>query len=228
LLQWYTSSKSSLSGTTWAVAENFRYIESVVYAREQIKTLGKVIGFHTQKFKFTEPGGKYFETAWRKTPQYQGGFLLDGGIHYVAVIRYLLGPENNIKTVSAFTSQVQEHLPPIDTLNATCRTTSGVLGTVCMSFGTTFNSYEYRVACEKGTVTVELQTVIVQPVGKDAATKEFPQERAGVENEVAAWAEGLDSGKLDPKQAPEVALDDLEVLEAMFVSGTKDGAPQTI
>ena len=85
-------------------------------------------------------GGKYFETeyvelpgpetsntdfiSWRKVPTHQGGFLLDGGVHFTAGLRLLLGPDNPLVSISAHTSQMQEHLPPVDSIEATAKVRS--------------------------------------------------------------------------------------------------------
>jgi len=54
------------------------------------------------------PGDKYFETSWRKTPDYQGGLLLDGGVHFVAGLRKI--PPSKISQISAFTRLNREYL----------------------------------------------------------------------------------------------------------------------
>jgi predicted dehydrogenase len=97
-------------------------------------------------------------------PRYQGGFLLDGGVHFIAGTRLLLGPGNEPIKVSAFTSQVQKHLPPVDTVDAIWKLKSGASGTFSVSFGTTFEGDEYAVSCEKGTVSISKGIVTVQPV----------------------------------------------------------------
>lgn len=68
----------------------------------------------------------------RKEPEYQGGFLLDGGVHHMAAIRLVLG---EVQEVTGHVAQLQEHLPPADTLLATCKLKSGTLLTCCISFG---------------------------------------------------------------------------------------------
>ena len=159
------------------------------------------------------------ETAWRKTPSYQGGFILDGGVHYVAATRLLLGESNPIVRVSALTTQLQSHLPPVDTLDAVLKTKSGISGSLNFSFGTTFTRSEYCVACEKGTVVVSKSKVTVKEgEGKDAKerVKEFSDEGSGVKQEVRAWAEGILAGKQDPRQTPEEALKDLEVVSIVM------------
>lgn len=46
MIDWY---RSNVKNSTWCVAENWRYLQSYDYAREQIKSLGKVTGFHGQQ-----------------------------------------------------------------------------------------------------------------------------------------------------------------------------------
>lgn len=158
------------------------------------------------------PGGKYYETEWRKKPSYQGGFLLDGGVHFTAALHLLLGSDG-VERVSAFTAQNQVHLPPVDTVSAVVRTKSGVVGRFALSFGTTFESFEFSVACEKGTVTVGRGSkVVVKKVGGETETKEFPGDKSGVVQELKAFGEALVKGVADERQTPELALADLELV----------------
>jgi predicted dehydrogenase len=151
------------------------------------------------------------ETAWRKTPEYQGGFLLDGGVHFIAGTRLLLGKGNQPTRISAFSNQLREHLPPVDTVDATWRTESGISGTFSVSFGTSFQGSEYIVACEKGTVSVSRGMVTVVVDGKEEK-KDLNSEGSGVKEEVAAWGVGLERGTMDPQQSPQEALQDLRVV----------------
>lgn len=228
LLSWYnTHIKQSATANSpiFTIAENFRFFDSFIYASQQIASLGRVLGFRTRVTNMIEKGGKYYETAWRKTPEYQGGFLLDGGVHFVAATRLLLGVDAAPAKISAFTAQLQEHLPPIDTLNATVQLKNGASGTLTISFGTTFKGPgEYAVACENGTVTVSKGKVVLTQDGNEHV-HEFPEEGNGVKQEVAAWARSLVDGQANPAQSPEEALKDLEIIEACIQSGEKGGAP---
>jgi predicted dehydrogenase len=181
------------------------------------------LNFRIRVDSLVQPGGKYFETAWRKVPEYQGGFLLDGGVHFLAATRLLLAGQKIVRT-SAFTTQLQQHLPPLDTVHAVVQLGSGSSGTVEISFGTTFTGSEYSVACEKGTVSVSRGKVTVTK-GKEVEVKEFTEEGNGVKPEVKAWAEGLEKGQANEKQSPEEALKDLMLLEGMLNSGEQKGAP---
>jgi predicted dehydrogenase len=227
-----------------SVAENFRFFDSYKYASQEILKLGRILGFHVTVSNYVKPDNKYYsmfalldmfpwlsgaETPWRTKPEYQGGFLLDGGVHSVAGIRLMLGEAAKPKALSAYTALLQAHLPPADTITSIWQTAAGVPGTFSMSFGTTLSGSEFTVACENGSVTVIGNKVTVrQGLGKDgnSTEKEFKDE--GVKNEVKAWAESIANGKLNPLQSPEQALADLEILEKMLKSGEGHGKTESL
>lgn len=175
-------------------------------------------------------GNKWLETDWRKNPGHQGGFVLDAGVHFSAALRFLLGEEGAPSTLTAYTTQVQEYLPPVDTVRSVIKTKSGVIGTLSISVGTTLSAFEFGIACEKGSITATgWKVTVVRIVGgrQETHVEDF-EETTGVKEEVRAWAESLIAGKADPLQAPEVALGDLELLEGIFRSGEQEGAPQKL
>ncbi|KAI4937224.1 uncharacterized protein J4E92_001954 [Alternaria infectoria] len=224
LLAW--TQDSSNTSAVYTVAENFRFIDSYVWGSEQVASLGRVLTFRVRVAAMVSAGSKYYETEWRKKPDHQGGFVLDGGVHFVAATRLLLqGGGRKIKKVSAFTAQLQEHLPPVDTLNATMQLDNDASGTLSICFGTTDTGSEYLVACEKGSVHVARGKVTITRDGKDPETKEFPDEGNGVNQEIKAWAKSLEQGKRNEMQSPEEALKDLEILESCLKSGEQGGKP---
>ncbi|KAL6703538.1 hypothetical protein ACN47E_009563 [Coniothyrium glycines] len=226
LIAW-TSNPSNTSAT-YTVAENFRFLDSFLYAAQVLGSLGRVLTFRARFAALVQPGSKWYETAWRKTPEYQGGFLLDGGVHFIAGTRLMLGAGGaQMKSVSAFTAQLQAHLPPVDTLHSTILLDNGSSGTLSVSFGTTDTGAEYVVAAEKGSVLVAGGKVVVTRDGKEEV-KEFPEEGNGVNQEIKAWAESLKDGQRNARQSPEEALNDLRVLEAALRSGEQGGKPVAI
>ncbi|KAF4551209.1 Oxidoreductase-like protein 6 [Elsinoe fawcettii] len=213
LISHYQSLKSA---PQWAVAEQFRVLSRFVYAGEQVQKLGKVLSFRLRLNAMVKPGAKYYETEWRKTPEYQGGFLLDGGVHFIAGIRLVLGKEAAISEVTGFAMQAQEHLPPADTVVGAARLKNGGVGTIDLSFGSTGEGGDWIVCCEKGRVEVEWEAVNIIEDGQKR-TESFSK-TSGVTEEVQLWAKGIEAGKPDPKQTPQEALGDLEVLEALLNS----------
>lgn len=221
---------SAENGAILAIAENFRFINGWKHGAEEVKKLGRVTGFVVRMNSMMKESNKYYQTAWRMKPEYQGGFLLDGGVHFTAALRKLLGEENAVKSLIAQTSLVSSHLPPVDSINAVLKLKSGAVGSYIASVGTTMNTFEFHIACEQGVVKAETsKVVVVKGIGEDATTEEKVWERnTGVKNEVQAWAEGIASGKPNPEQSPTQALADLELLEKMLTSGDNDGARQTL
>ena len=134
-----------------------------------------------------------------------------------------MGPENPLISLSANTAQLQEHLPPIDTIDATAKAKNGATGTISISFGTTFKSSECTVASEDGVVSVASGKVTIGD-----KTKEIEDERTGVPPEVRAWGEALAAGNVNERQSPEEALADLELIEASLRSGEQGGRPMVL
>lgn len=221
---------SAKNGAILAIAENFRFVDGWKYGAEEVKKLGRVTSFVVRMCTMMETGNKYYQTSWRAKPQYQGGFLLDGGVHFTAALRLLLGPDNAVQSAIADTTLITEHLPPVDTINAVLKLKSGSVGSFVISMGSTMKAFEYYIACENGVVRAEGDKVVTtRGVGADATTEEKTWERtSGVKSEVQAWAEGIVSGKPNPEQSPEQALADLEILEKMLTSGDQDGARQVL
>ncbi|KAK6584104.1 hypothetical protein PZA11_003834 [Diplocarpon coronariae] len=231
LIDFYRSDKVQ-RGATWAVAENFRFLDSFIFGREEVKKLGRVLGFSVKQAGCVKPGGKYIETTWRKKPDHQGGFLLDGGVHFVAGTRLLLGEDAKPTALSAYTHLLRAYLPPVDTVDSIWQTKSGITGTISISFGTTLSGSEYTVACEKGSVTVLPRKKVIVRQGEEGENHftetEFKEEGNGVKQEVRAWAQSLVDGTPLPAQSPEEALIDLEILEKMLRSGEQEGQVQTV
>ena len=141
----------------------------------------------------------------------------------------LLGEAAKPVSLTAYTNLLQEHLPPVDTVDSIWQTKSGVSGTFSVSFGTSLTGSAYTVACEKGTVTVSRGKVTVTLVdGGKSTDTDFSDEGSGVKQEVLAWAKSLVDGKPLATQSPEEALVDLELIEKMLRSGEQGGKVQTL
>ena len=214
----------------FSIAEQFRFLPSYAYAAKTVASMGKVLGFRTRMHACIQPGSKYYETEWRKKPEYQGGFLLDGGVHFIAGIRAMLaGGHEKVASVSAYTALLKDYLPPIDTVDAVWRLESGKTGTFSVSFGTTFKGAEWTVACEEGTVSVDRDEVTITPKGGEAKKQKVKDEfgdvgvGSGVKMEVFAWARSLVKGQWDARQSAKEGLADLELLEVMVKSGESGG-----
>jgi len=205
------------------VAEQFRYMEGPELARKWIvdeKAVGQLTQVHLKIWRNIKAGGKYYETEWRKSPQYQGGFLLDGGVHHVALLRYVSGQE--IIETRGFARQVAAHMPPLDTVNAGILLSGGATGTFSMSFSSTKSATEFFFIGTKGTLSITENTsgtiVKLEDISGNT-TKEQTVRNHGVEREIKAFLDAVETGKSESRAGPEEALNDLAVIESLCSSG---------
>ncbi|KAM0666959.1 hypothetical protein MY8738_008864 [Beauveria namnaoensis] len=245
-----TRAGGAAAAPTLSIAENQRFFPRFTFALQEAaaaaaaatageRDLGRVTHFSVRVSDMVGTDGKYYKTAWRQAPSYQGGFLLDGGVHFAAGARMLLLLATNAglgrtdasstvradsrpARVSARTALVRAHLPPVDSVAALVTTRGGATGTYQHSVGSTISAYEFEVAYEHGSVRVREGTVTVELSGREPVSRTF-ERASGVPEEVAAWAAGLRDGRPDPAQSPEEALADLEFIEKMIQSGEQDG-----
>jgi predicted dehydrogenase len=203
----------------WGVAENFRYMVAYDKANAVTASYGKVTNFQLNFYGRVNVGDKYFETPWRKVPDYQGGFLLDGGVHFVASLRKLLGQP--IDKIVSFSKLTLDYLPPIDTVNGVGVLKDGTSGTLSMTFAASKGGLEATVQFEKGYVTASPGSFTYKALDEKTATtvevKDNDGEKA-VHKEVDAFIKGVVAKKADPKQIPEEAFEDLALVEALCQS----------
>ncbi len=199
----------------WMVAENWRYDPALSHAAEAIRSreVGAPLVCNWPQYADLSPDNKYYQTEWRRSGVFQGGFLLDGGVHHVAGLRLILG---EIAAVSAFTAQVRPDLPPADTLNAAFVFDSGLTGTYSVTYahGAPWPSMLY-IVCEQGTLRVQQGEVEI--TAEDGVCRVERANYVGVERELAAFAAAIREGT-PHANTPEQGLQDVAVIEAMLRS----------
>lgn len=163
------------------------------------------------------------ETEWRKSPEYQGGFVLDGGIHIIGALRYLLSRNVNndsITTVSAHSTLQQAHLAPIDTVKAVVKTKNGATGVLSLSYGSEFKDQLFEFCDSDNTAHPGLRVD-----GDDVNALNVPFTSRGVDCEIGSFLRQVRERRevVDGRMSPEEALGDLEVMEKMFLSGERNG-----
>ncbi|KAF2103695.1 NAD(P)-binding protein [Rhizodiscina lignyota] len=231
LTKWYEA-YSSPQKPIWGVAENWRYYAPFLKAADLVKEMkqngGKLVTFRLEVFGFMSESSEYYHTEWRKTPEFQGGFVLDGGVHYAAGIRMLLAAAGEeLAELSAFTNLVDDNLPLVDTVNATMKTSSGTTGTFSATWASPVRfGAQMEIAMTNGAVAATPVDVIVKKKG--AEDKIDFKKSSGVKEEVDAFAKSILSGEPDPLLSPREATLDVEVIEKILQSGEQKGAPQAL
>ena len=159
------------------------------------------------------PSNKYYHTGWRRAANFPGGYLLDVGVHHIAVLRLLLG---EIASVSAMVTQMREDLSPADTLSATLCFDSGVLGAYIVSYAAGSPWLPaLHVIGETGVLWVHRQELVVTSEGVTRDVQVIGNQ--GVEAELAGFAAAIRQGQ-PHRNPPAQALQDVAVIEAMLRS----------
>ena len=120
---------SEANGTVLTMASKFRYVQDVIQAKSILASgiLGDVILFENVFASRAE-----MSSRWNSDPAISGGgVLIDNGTHSVDIIRYFLGPIDEVLTVEG--KRVQD-LAVEDTVQLFVRTGGGARGTVDLSW----------------------------------------------------------------------------------------------
>ncbi|KAJ4027778.1 hypothetical protein NW752_000023 [Fusarium irregulare] len=208
--------------------------ESLRFAQMKIREMGgQLASFRLSYYGLIKKENKYFKTEWRKAPEFQGGFLLDSGIHFIASLRLLLGAiGQEAKEVMALSSLLEKHLHPVDTIHAIVSTTDSRHGTICISFGVEHKStLEIEIISTRGVVVwtpVSVKSMIKSDSGESMnETKEFTYNNAVVA-EFEAFGQAILQNSPDPRQNPLEALSDLSLLQGLLESAESNGCRKVV
>lgn len=173
-------------------------------------------------------------------------YILDGGVHFVAALRWMLSGLNlQISSLSSISSQQQSHLPPIDTIHSLVRlsslsssssaSTTKASGSFVLSVAHENPSppiYEFRGS--KATLRIQLgEQWTVSLLGEKGKVllQEDKYESRGVKEEMRAFGKALeaaekgDEGALQEvmrKSGPRAALKDVAVIQAALTSAEQE------
>ncbi|MBX2997867.1 MAG: Gfo/Idh/MocA family oxidoreductase [Caldilineaceae bacterium] len=200
----------------WMVAENWRYEDAFLAAGEAIRRgeIGRPLYCDWSLILPVMPGAPGHRTLWRRTGDFPGGFLIDGGVHHAAGLRAVLG---EIESVNAITAAHRPDLPPADTLIAALHFTNGAVGSYSVTYAARSGLADaaLHVIGEEGSLRISAETLTIWRE-KGETTQSFPL-HLSVERELAAFAESIRNG-VAHRNPPQEALRDLAVIEAMLRS----------
>jgi predicted dehydrogenase/FAD/FMN-containing dehydrogenase len=133
----------------WAVAENWRFKKTAQMVEDIVASgaLGDIRFADFTYLSFQKPDN----LRWRGSPGYAGGYVLDSGVHFVALLRKIVG---EIDEVSASVTQRVPYLPPADSVTAILSFASGAEGAYRLSFAAPYSAGDQglRLTGSKGTL----------------------------------------------------------------------------
>ena len=199
----------------WMVAENWRYESAFVKAAELVQSgaIGKPVTCQMALYLPMPTHSKYFQTAWRRTGEFFGGTLMDGGVHHIAALRLVVG---EIAAVSAMTAHASTTFATDDSLSATLHFANGAIGSYLVTYaaGAPWPAYLCLVG-DQGALRVQRGEVELTQ-GNQTETIQCPK-FDGVEKEFIAFAAAIREGQ-PHGNTPEQGINDVAVIEAMVRS----------
>jgi predicted dehydrogenase len=142
------------AGVTFFYGEMNHTLPATIAARKLVEQgrIGRLVGVQATYAHWQ--GGTYLSTAWRYNPSVAGGgHLLDGGIHYITIMREVGGP---IDAVTCFTTNFRQELGGEDTAVVNMRFAGGHLGTLLSSHavGMWFSEANFVALGTEGFLTI--------------------------------------------------------------------------
>lgn len=147
------------------VAENYRYNPVFRRLREVIAggQIGDPYSVFWDQLTLTDTENKYAKTAWRIDHKYPGGFVMDAGIHNIAVLRDLFG---QVKSGIAFNRGVNPSIGRMDSMSFQFVFENGINGVLNIYFSANgMNRNELTVLGKDGSLTVSENMLILRRRG---------------------------------------------------------------
>ena len=214
------------SGSVWMVAENFRYQAAYVKAAELVAegAIGKPVLANWTMYNALNPGDKYYETFWRRAGDFPGGFLLDGGVHWAAVFRMVIG---EVARASAFATLSRPDCPPLNTITANFEFENGCIGNLSAIYGAPRGGDHSTGLIISGTEGLLHATGDHVTISRGDESRTI--KTAGVSNvqaELAAFADAIRHGT-PHRNSPQQAMQDVALIEALLRSA-ESGRAETV
>ncbi|XWS73489.1 hypothetical protein CRYUN_Cryun02cG0133600 [Craigia yunnanensis] len=218
----------------WAVAENYRFEPAFVESKKLMADVGDMMNVQVIIEGSMNSSNPYFSSSWRRN--FEGGFILDMGVHFIAGLRMMVGCE--LTSVSAITSHLNTTLPPPDVISSNFKLENGCSGVFVMVVSSSSPKIIWRVVGSKGTVQVERgkengkHGYMVSLYSADGKCKSTFYSFSGVTEELKAFINDILQASIkkgsgyeaEPRSSFVEGARDVAVLEAMLESGSKGGA----
>ncbi|MFH1069461.1 MAG: Gfo/Idh/MocA family oxidoreductase [Candidatus Glassbacteria bacterium] len=210
---------ASRFGITYMVAEDCHFTPQFVKAAELARSgaVGRVRAIQWNVLNFLALSDKYAQTVWRTRHVYPGGYVLDGGVHFVHVLQMIAG---RISRVRAETLSIEPGLGRVDTAFALLRHKNGVLSSLNMSWRTRLSGPEpLRIFGDEGSLAVSEKEIIrIDQAGKEERI-EFDKED-GYYQQLVEFHRAVTTCS-PPSMTTESAAHDVEVILAILEAAQK-------
>jgi predicted dehydrogenase len=198
------------------IAENYRYEPAYRRAAELVAegVIGRAQLGRWLLFSTIAPDSPYYESPWRQQPEHPGGYISDGGVHHMAVLRMILG---EAEVVSAEVAGLRPDLPPADTVTGTIRFANGALGTYANTWALAGPDSPLQIAGTEGILLAWRNRVELWQNGAVVRTSDESSPVSGLDAMYQDFARAIRTGQ-PPRSTPAEALADFRLILAMLRS----------
>lgn len=201
---------------TYMTGENFHFEPKFRKAAELANSgkIGKVHSTTWNVLSWMDENNKYNRTDWRAHNEYPGGYVLDGGVHFVHALQMIAGP---VESVFAHTASVDGRLGTMDTALSLIRHKSGAVSSLNMGWRSASDDGSLRIFGDRGSLIVENDRIReISPDGTEIIHNYEKEHSFYIQ-----WSEFLDKleGKRENPIPPQMPVDDVMTILAMIESG---------
>lgn len=202
-------------GPLFRTAENFHFRKPIIKAKEMIKAgkIGEVHSMQWNLFQFMQVDNKYNKTQWRAHNEYPGGYVMDGGVHFVHNLQQIAGA---VTKVFARTASVNPLLGSMDAGFALLTHKTGVLSSINMGWQHCHKDEALKIFGTEGSLSLSDNLIVLRKT--DNSLQEFQLESDDTFfDEWQDFADSLADGT-DPSLRQEDSVRNVKIIEAMIES----------
>ena len=174
--------------------------------------IGKPYSIFWNVFYYVDIQSKYAQTQWRIHHQYPGGFITDGGVHNIAVIRFLFG---DVISGCAFSKSINPEIGRLDTMSFQFSTESGVEGVFNVFFSSSgYSENRIIILGQKGSIVIENYTITIKKQGQSDRSETI-EDDGGYQGQFEDFYEAITTGKPVKSSFSEAYQDFVTILKAL-------------
>ncbi len=195
------------------IAESQRYDPQLDQINDLIRIgkIGKPVMFDWNVIVNFSEDNEYVNTSWRKAPKHVGGFLSDGGVHHMAVLRAIFG---EVSEVAGFVSKVNDHIGGEDTMVLNMLFENGVIGSYSVSYGLRAPAHKsLKIYGTHGKMKATPREIEIIKENEEIERHAAPMVNL-FEEEFKEFYNAIVQGSRIQRGSPESALKDLALIEA--------------
>ncbi|MBI9099890.1 MAG: Gfo/Idh/MocA family oxidoreductase [Spirochaetaceae bacterium] len=211
-----TSRFSAEYGVTYMTGENFHFEPRFRKAAELVKEgiIGKLHSTSWNLLSFMDKNNKYNKTQWRADNKYPGGYVLDGGVHFVHALQMIAGP---VDSVFSHTASIDKDLGTMDSALSLMKHCNGVISSLNLGWRAVNDDSNLKLYGDKGTLIIKDDLILEMTPGGKINKHSFERENSFY-LQWSAFLDSLEEGR-PPALPHQMPVNDVKIIMAIIESG---------